>query len=116
MNQIMLTLGLSLILQNLALVFFQRRRALRAHGAGLHLEPRDRLGGHQLSRRSSRFIGSVLCTLGIWYFLKITDTGRAIRAAAQNPTAATLRASTCRWIYLLAFGSAPARSALRPRS
>jgi branched-chain amino acid transport system permease protein len=102
MNQIMLTLGLSLILQNLALTFFHADvLSVRTGWTTRNLEIGPVVIGWS---QIICFVGAVLCTLAVWYFLKVTDTGRAIRAAAQNPTAATLQGVNVPWIYLLAFG------------
>jgi branched-chain amino acid transport system permease protein len=101
MNQIMLTLGLSLILQNLALLVFHAD-VLNAttRWATMTIEIGSvAVGVSQLIC----LVGSILCTIGIWYFLKTTDMGRAIRAAAQNPTAATLMGINVARVYMFAF-------------
>jgi branched-chain amino acid transport system permease protein len=90
------------MLQNLALMFFsadvqsaQTRYATWNINIGSVV-----ISGPQLIA----FIGAVLCTLAVWYFLKTTDPGRAIRASAQNPSAATLMGIDVPRTYLLAFG------------
>jgi branched-chain amino acid transport system permease protein len=101
MNQIMLTLGLSLILQNLALVAFHAdvlSVTTRWTTMNIHLGSVV-IGVSQLIC----LVGSILATLGLWYFLKTTDVGRSIRAAAQNPTAATLMGINVPRIYMFAF-------------
>ena len=102
MNQIMLTLGISLLLQNLALVFF------RADVLSIQTPLKDVLitvGPVIISLPEIiAFVGSIIATLGLWYYLRTTDMGRSIRAASQNPTAATLMGIDVRWTYLLAFG------------
>ena len=102
MNQIMLTLGVSLILQNLALVLFSADvQSVRTRYSTWNFE----IGPIVISvPQLIALIGSVLCTLGLWYYLKTTDSGRAIRASAQNPTAATLMGIDVPRTYLLAFG------------
>jgi len=102
MNQIMLTLGVSLILQNLALVLFSANvQSVRTRYSTWNFE----IGPVVISvPQLIALIGSVLCTLGVWYYLKTTDSGRAIRASAQNPTAATLMGIDVPRTYLLAFG------------
>ena len=102
MNQIMLTLGVSLMLQNLALMFFSadvQSAQTRYATWNIHIGSVV-ISGPQLIA----FIGAVLCTLAVWYFLKTTDPGRAIRASAQNPSAATLMGIDVPRTYLLAFG------------
>lgn len=104
MNQIMLTLGVSLILQNLALVAF------KADVFSIPSRYADQVyilaGGRVVLSLAEiiAFAGSVAATLALYYLLKTTDMGRSIRAAAQNPAAATLMGIDVRWTYLLAFG------------
>ena len=102
MNQIMLTLGVSLILQNLALVLFSANvQSVRTRYSTWNFE----IGPIVISvPQLIALIGSVICTLAIWYYLKTTDSGRSIRASAQNPTAATLMGIDVPRTYLLAFG------------
>lgn len=102
MNQIMLTLGLSLILQNLALVLFKADvLSVRTRYTGINFV----VGGVVVTLTEAiAFVGSVVATLLLYYILKTTDMGRWIRASAQNPTAATLMGVDVRFTYLLAFG------------
>ncbi len=102
MNQIMLTLGISLILQNLALVLFKADvLSVRTRYTGINYH----FGGVVVTLTELiAFFGSILATLALYYILKTTDIGRWIRAAAQNPTAATLQGVDVRFTYLLAFG------------
>ena len=102
MNQIMLTVGLSLILQNLALVLFKAdvRTASTAYTRLNFMLGPVVVRGSQLIA----FIGSGLAAFALYWFLQKTDTGRAIRAAAQNRDAAALTGVNVRNIYLLAFG------------
>ncbi len=102
MNQIMLTVGLSLILQNLALVFF-KADVLTAQ------TPYSRLTwviGPVIIRVSQliAFVGSGITAAVLYWFLRNTDTGRAIRAASQNREAATLMGIDVQRTFLLAFG------------
>jgi len=102
MNQIMLTLGVSLILQNLALVLFSANvQSVRTRYSTWNFD----IGPVVISvPQLIALIGSVICTIAIWYYLKTTDSGRSIRASAQNPTAATLMGIDVPRTYLLAFG------------
>ena len=102
MNQIMLTLGISLLLQNLALVFFKADvLSIQSPLKSVLLT----VGPVVISLPEIiAFVGSILATAGLYYYLRTTDMGRSIRAAAQNPTAATLMGIDVRWTYLLAFG------------
>ncbi|MGE5643665.1 MAG: branched-chain amino acid ABC transporter permease, partial [Byssovorax cruenta] len=102
MNQIMLTVGLSLILQNLALVFF-KADVLTANTAYTRL---NFLLGPVVVRGSQliAFVGSGLAAALLYWFLQKTETGRAIRAASLNRDAAMLVGINVRNTYLLAFG------------
>jgi branched-chain amino acid transport system permease protein len=102
MNQIMLTLGISLILQNLALVLFKADvLSVRTDYTGINFT----LGGVVITLTELiAFVGSIVATVGLYYILRTTDMGRWIRASAQNPTAATLQGVDVRFTYLLAFG------------
>lgn len=102
MNQIMLTVGLSLILQNLALIFFKADvLTTRTEYTRLILSV-----GPVIIRvpQLIAFVGSALTALLLYWYLQRTDTGRAIRAAAQNKRAAILMGVDVQRIYLLAFG------------
>ena len=102
MNQIMLTVGLSLILQNLALVVF-KADVLITQTAYTRL---TFMMGPVVVRVSQliAFGGSALSAVLLYWFLQKTDTGRTIRAAAQNRHAAVLMGINVRRTYLLAFG------------
>lgn len=102
MNQIMLTLGLSLILQNLALILF-RADPLIAQTAYSRITFSL---GPAIVRvpQLIAFAGSGLAAMLLYWFLQKTDAGRAIRAASQNREAAVLMGIDVRRTYLLAFG------------
>jgi branched-chain amino acid transport system permease protein len=102
MNQILLTVGLMLVLQNLALVLFTATPMSFANPyntttfhVGPVVIPLSNLLG---------LVGSLLGVAILWWFLQYTDMGRAIRAASQNREAATLMGIDVRRIYLVAFG------------
>lgn len=102
MNQIMLTLGLSLILQNLALVVF-KADVLTSSTAYTRM---NFMLGPVVVRGSQliAFAGSALTAVFLYWFLQKTEAGRAIRATAQNRDAASLVGINVRATYLLAFG------------
>jgi branched-chain amino acid transport system permease protein len=100
-NQIVVTLGLSLILQNGMLVFFT---------ADLHAIPSVLSG--QVVRIGNVFIQaaaliasavSIALCLGLYWFLRSTELGRLIRASAQDRDAALLSGVNVDRMYLLAF-------------
>ena len=100
-NQIVVTLGLSLILQNAMLVVFT---------ADLHAIPSVLSG--QVVRLGNVFIQSAaliasavsiaLC-LGLYWFLRSTELGRLIRASAQDRDAALMSGVNVDRMYLFAF-------------
>ncbi len=100
-NQIMLTVGLSLVLQNLALIFFKADVlfAQTRYNTALTIGSVVVTSGKLIA-----FIGSILATFILYWLLQNTDTGRGIRAAAQDGDAATLMGIDVSWAYLLAFG------------
>lgn len=102
MNQIMLTLGLSLILQNLALIVF-KADVLTSSTAYTRM---NFMLGPVVVRGSQliAFIGSAITAVFLYWFLQKTDAGRAIRATAQNRDAAALTGVNVKTTFLLAFG------------
>jgi branched-chain amino acid transport system permease protein len=50
------------------------------------------------------FLAAIVISYGVFLYLKKTYTGKAIRAVAQNRTAATLMGINIRQIYLFTFG------------
>jgi branched-chain amino acid transport system permease protein len=100
-NQIVVTLGLSLILQNAMLALFT---------ADLHAIPSVLSG--QIVRFGNVFIQaaaliasavSIALCLGLYWFLRSTELGRQIRAAAQDRDAALMSGVNVDRMYLLAF-------------
>jgi branched-chain amino acid transport system permease protein len=101
-NLILLTVGISLILQSLALMFF-KADVRSANTIYTHMN--IMLGsvvirGPQLIS----FVGAGVAALALYWLLHKTDIGGAIRATAQNSAAATLVGVNVRNTYLLAFG------------
>jgi len=102
MNQILLTVGLMLVLQNLALVLFT---ATPLSLENLYNKTTFNLGPVVIPLSNLiAFVGSLLGVAILWWFLQYTDMGRAIRAASQNPEAAALMGIDVRRTYLVAFG------------
>jgi branched-chain amino acid transport system permease protein len=100
-NQIVVTLGLSLILQNAMLAIFT---------ADLHAMP-SVLSGH-IVRIGNVFIqaaaliagaASIAVCLGLYWLLRSTELGRQIRAAAQDRDAALMSGVNVDRMYLIAF-------------
>lgn len=102
MNQILLTVGLSLFLQNLALVLF---KADVLFAKTPYQRINFNIGPVVVGLPSLiAFVGSILAAVFLWWLLHSTDMGRAIRAASQNRDAAVLMGINVRTTYLIAFG------------
>ncbi|ANB36391.1 branched-chain amino acid ABC transporter permease [Rhodovulum sulfidophilum] len=100
--QIFATVGLSTALINLALLIFGADIAnTPPHGLRAPLEFGDlRL----LSGQLMIFGAAIVLVVGLELFLKYSQTGRAIRAVAQNRGAAELMGINVNHIYVLTFG------------
>ncbi len=102
LNQMLLTFGLGIILQNVALIVWGG-------------DPRSIAGvpyraiGYQLGGVSiglvplGSFVISVILVAGLYYVLARTPLGRAMRAVAQNRLAAGLVGLEVNRVYLVAF-------------
>jgi branched-chain amino acid transport system permease protein len=101
-NLLLLTLGIALFLENGALVAFSPDyRSLRVP----YLARSLLLGDAVVSLpRLIAFGCSVVLAVGLWLFLRHTDTGRAIRAAAEERDGALLVGIDIRRVYAIAFG------------
>ena len=101
-NQILLTFGIGLVLQNFALIFWTADErsvvpsyAYSAWEFGEVIVPAGRVFGFGVA------LVLVVC-LFLW--LKFTDFGRATRALAENRDAAILMGINVPYMYALAFG------------
>src|SRR5262245_28172841 len=101
-NQLLLTLGIALFLENGALALFSPDyRSIRVPWV-----TRSFLLGDAVVNlpRLIAFGCSVALAVGLWLFLKHTDTGKAIRAAAEEREGAVLVGIHIRRLYAVAFG------------
>jgi branched-chain amino acid transport system permease protein len=101
-NQLLLTLGVALFLENAALAAFSadpRSVQLPYLGRGV-------LVGDAVVNvpRLIAFLASVALAVALWLVLKHTDTGKAIRAAAEEREGAALVGIHIRRLYGIAFG------------
>jgi branched-chain amino acid transport system permease protein len=109
-NQLLLTLGLALFLENAALALFSPDyRSIR-----LPYAQRALLIGEAVVNvaRLVAFGSSVALAVLLWLFLKHTDSGKAIRAAAEERDGALLMGINIRRLYALAFGLGSAVAAI----
>lgn len=100
--QIFATVGLSVVLINLALVFFSgdyRSINLAFAKQVIHA------GDLSISlARLTVFLASIAVAWGFWLFLGKTDLGKQIRAIAQDRDAARLMGINPNMIYMITFG------------
>ncbi len=101
-NQLLLTLGVSLFLENLALFLWtpDYRMMSTAYSDVMYF-----VGDISFSLvRMLAFALSMVCTLAIFILLKKTDLGKAIRAASEEPEGATLMGINVKRVYVVSFG------------
>jgi branched-chain amino acid transport system permease protein len=100
--QIFATVGLSTALLNLALlVFGANMQSIAPSGAQRTLA----LGEYRVVVAHVIMFGvAIALVVGLHLFMHRTFLGRAIRATAQNRTAALLMGVDVRWIYVITFG------------
>ncbi|MCA9837619.1 MAG: branched-chain amino acid ABC transporter permease [Trueperaceae bacterium] len=111
LNQMLLTFGIGIILQNLALVIWggdprsisnvpYRSIGYQVGGVSIGLVP------------LASFLISIFIVAGLYFVLLKTPLGRAMRAVAQNRTGASLVGLEVNRIYLLAFALSAALAGL----
>jgi branched-chain amino acid transport system permease protein len=106
LNQLLLTLGISIFFQNLAMMLWKTdsRSVITAY-SGMSLN----LGMVHLGlTRIITFFIAVALTIILVFFLYKVRSGRAMRAVSENNTAAWLIGINVKKTYLLAFGVASA--------
>jgi branched-chain amino acid transport system permease protein len=104
--KIFLTVGLSMVLQNLALLVFKADyRTLKTVYSDLFFRVGEVTIGFP---KLLAFVSAVLIAAGLAYLLIKTDFGKAMRAAAQDPQVAQLMGINTDRIYMLAVGLASA--------
>jgi len=101
-SQLFLTLGLMLVVQNMALLLWRADyRAIRTYYTGSVI----RLGEVFISvPRLASFAVATILTGVLYIFLTRTRIGKAMRATAQNREVASVMGVDVRRIYLVAFG------------
>ncbi len=101
-NQLLLTVGLSILIQNLLLLIFSPTP--RTIHVGYVNKNIDILGATASLSILAAFAGALTIGLLVWLLLTRTSLGTAIRAVAQNPLGASLVGINVHRMYLLAFG------------
>ena len=96
-----MTIGLLIMLENLALIVMGPRE----HGVASLVPGRTSLAGVVITyERIMIFSVAALVVVGFAAFMRYTNTGRAIRATAENPDAALALGIDIRRIYTITFG------------
>ncbi|CAN5620477.1 branched-chain amino acid ABC transporter permease [soil metagenome] len=102
LNQMLLTFGIGIILQNLALLIWggdpRTIAGITYRGIGYQI------GGVSIGLVPlASFVVSLVLVLGLYWMLARTPLGRAMRAVAQNRTGAALVGLEVNRVYLVAF-------------
>lgn len=109
-NQVILTVGIGMVLSNLATLFFKsdyRSTPVSYATKAFYLSDLWRDSPIELSLSFPwmvSFVIAVVITVSLWLFLTKTDTGKSIRATAQDMDAALLMGVNVNRMRVLAFG------------
>lgn len=101
-NQLLLTLGISMFIENLALfIWSPNYRTLSIP----YVNKAATVGTVMISfPKLIAFLFAVLLSAALYYFLKNTDVGKAIRAASEEKEGALTVGINLKRIYYIAFG------------
>ncbi len=109
-NQVILTVGIGMVLANIATIIFTsdyRQTPVDYSTKAWYLSDLWKKSPIELSLSfpwSVSFVIAVLITIGLWFFLSRTDTGKSIRATAQDKDAALLMGVNTGRMRVLTFG------------
>jgi branched-chain amino acid transport system permease protein len=109
-NQVILTVGIGMVLSNLATIFFKsdyRSTPVSYATKAIYLSDFWKDSPIELSLSfpwAFSFLIAVIITVALWLFLTKTDTGKSIRATAQDQDAALLMGVNVKRMRVLAFG------------
>lgn len=101
-NILLATLGLSIVIENLALYFF--RSDTRAIDVPYGFTTVNVLGAFLPLPKIIAFFGAFVAAAVLWWIMRRTDTGRAIRAISKERKGAELVGIETNHIYALSFG------------
>ena len=109
LDAFVLTIGLTVLLENLALILFGSRR----RGITQMVFGNVTVGDISISYERLTILGvATLVVFLLWAFIKFTNTGKAIRATAQHPEAAQTLGIDISRVYTYAFGLGAALAGL----
>ncbi|MDA8248459.1 MAG: branched-chain amino acid ABC transporter permease [Rhodospirillales bacterium] len=101
-NMLLVTLGLSIAIENALLAVFHSDTRTLAGDASFQVVP---FGPMLISRpRLIGFAGALAVSALLWLLLARTDTGKAIRAVAREKLGARLAGIDVRHVYAVTFG------------
>jgi branched-chain amino acid transport system permease protein len=109
-NQVILTVGIGMVLSNLATIFFKsdyRSTPVSYATSAFYLSDFWRASPIELSLSvpwTVSFMIALVITAVLWFFLAKTDTGKSIRATAQDLDAALLMGVNVHLMRLITFG------------
>ncbi len=109
-NQVILTVGIGMVLANLATIIFKsdyRQTPVDYATNAWYLSDIWKKAPIELSLSmpwSISFVIAVVITVGLWFFLVRTDTGKSIRAMAQDHEAALLMGVNVDRMRAITFG------------
>lgn len=101
-NQVLMTVGIGMVLTEIARFIF---RSDYKSVSTSYTSASFYLGGISFNMPMVVAFGiAVLLTIGLFFFLLKTDTGKSVRATAQNKDAALLMGINAEWITVLTYG------------
>lgn len=101
-NILLVTLGLSIVIENLALFFF--KSDTRIIDTPYSFEVIQILGAFVPEPKVFAFLGAFVTAGLLWALMTFTDLGRAIRALAKERKGATLVGINADHVYAMSFG------------
>lgn len=109
-NQVILTMGIGMVLTNLATIFFTsnyRSTPVDYASKAFYLSDMWKNSPIELSFSlpwTVSFVLAVVITVALWFFLTKTDTGKSIRATSQDRDAALLMGVNVSRMRMITFG------------
>lgn len=101
-NILLVTLGLSIVIENLALFFF--KSDTRIVDTPYSFKTVEILGAFLPLPKAVAFVGALVTAALLWLLMSKTDLGRAIRALAKERTGARLVGIDTEHVYAMSFG------------
>ncbi len=109
-NQVILTVGIGMVLSNMAMLFFTsdyRSTPVSYATSAWYLSDHWKRSPIELSLSipwTVSFVFAVAITAGLWFFLTKTDTGKSVRATSQDFQAALIMGVDVDRMRMLTFG------------